>query len=205
MLLYVIGLVHSTHFSKKICCQKTCRQNADLLSVLNKRSAVLTKNILNRLDRNLARRLREARREVGLSTRAVAKRLPRKLSVSHVTIASYENGPTMPPVDVLAAMSDIYQRPLNWFLENRETLEGFRYRNLTSRIRLSDQRLFEAQVNKWAEAYFKLGQHLTGTGGRPPQLTTTHDNQPPGVLATIVRQQLLGLGDDQPISSMIPV
>jgi transcriptional regulator with XRE-family HTH domain len=108
----------------------------------------LAKNFVSRVDRNLARRLREARREVGLSTRAVAQRLPRKLAVSHTTIASYENGLTMPPVDVLAALADIYSRPLNWFLENRTTLDSFRYRNLPSKVRLTDKRLFEATAGK---------------------------------------------------------
>ena len=46
----------------------------------------------------------------------------------------------MPPVDVLAALADMYKRPLNWFLENRTTLDCFRYRNMRSRVRLSNQR-----------------------------------------------------------------
>ncbi len=50
----------------------------------------MKKTILARIDRNLARRLREARREVGLSTRSVAKMLPRRLAISHATVASYE-------------------------------------------------------------------------------------------------------------------
>jgi Zn-dependent peptidase ImmA (M78 family)/transcriptional regulator with XRE-family HTH domain len=162
----------------------------------------LSKNILNRIDRNLARRLREARREVGLSTRAVAKELPRRLAVSHVTIAAYENGTTTPPIDVLAAIADLYRRPLNWFLENRETLEGFRYRNMSSRIRLSDQRQFEALACKWADAYFKLSQHLNGSSARPRQIAPPQDDQPPDVLATCIRS-LVGLDDKQPIHSVV--
>ena len=65
----------------------------------------MAKTIVTRVDRNLARRLREARREVGLSTRAVCAKLPRRLKVSHTTLASYENGTTMPPTDVLAALA----------------------------------------------------------------------------------------------------
>lgn len=165
----------------------------------------MPKNILKRIDRNLARRLREARREVGFSTRTVAKKLPRKLAVTHTTIAAYENGTTTPPINTLAALADTYQRPLNWFLESRETLEGFRYRNMSSRIRLSDQRQFEAQASKWADAYFRLGQHRNGTSARPHQIPVSHDNEPPDVLADVVRRKLLGLEDEQPIPSMIHV
>lgn len=168
----------------------------------------MAKSILTRIDRNLARRMREARREVGFSTRMVASKLPRRLSVTHTTIAAYENGTATPPIEVLAALSDMYQRPLNWFLENREALEGFRYRNLRSRIRLSDQRQFEAQAGKWADAYFKLGQHLNGRGGRPIQMVPSvpsHENQPPTELAALVRKEFLRLDDDQPIQSMVHV
>jgi len=76
----------------------------------------MAKNTVSRVDRNLARRLREARRETGLSVRSVAAKLPARVSVSHSTIASYENGTTVPPIDVLAALADVYQRTLTWFL-----------------------------------------------------------------------------------------
>src|SRR6266700_774314 len=121
----------------------------------------MPKKIVNRVDRNLARRLREARREVGLSTRAICDRLPRRLSVSHTTLSSYENGTTKPPVDVLAALADLYSRPLTWFLDSRETLSGFRYRNLKHRNSIAEKRQFEAQASKWAEGYLKLHRFLS--------------------------------------------
>ena len=68
----------------------------------------MAKNVVRRVNINLALRLREARRETGLSTRAVAAKLPRRFSVSHATIASYENGTTVPPVDLLGALADFY-------------------------------------------------------------------------------------------------
>jgi len=163
----------------------------------------LAKNVVSRVDRNLARRLREARREVGLTTRAVASRLPNKLAVSHSTIASYENGTTVPPVDVLAALAEIYARPLNWFLENRQSLGYFRYRNLSSRVRLADQRQFEAVTGKWADAYFNLGKHLNNDRRRHGDALATQEDIPPAALATMVRQKFLGLDDDQPVQNMV--
>ena len=164
----------------------------------------VTKNIVLRVNRNLARRLREARREVGLSTRAVSEKLPRRAAVSHATLASYEKGVSLPSIDVLAALANIYQRPLNWFLENRETLSGFRYRNLGSRVPLSDQRQFEAVAGKWAEAYFHLEKHLRVHQIRQPNLFSPEDDLPPAELAVKVRENL-NLDDDQPIQNVVQV
>lgn len=124
----------------------------------------MAKTVVTRVDRNLARRLREARREAGLSTRAVADRLPRRLKVSHTTIASYESGSTVPPIDVLGALADLYTRTLNWFLDSRDTISDFRYWNLRSRAPLTERRKFEAQAGKWADAYMKLYRQLHGQG-----------------------------------------
>ena len=115
---------------------------------------------MTRVDRNLGRRLREARREIGLTTREVCKKLPSRLAVSHTTLTSYENGMTVPPVTVLAALADIYGRTLTWFLENRDSLSTFRYINIGSRVPLREQRQFEAVACKWADAYLNLRQHL---------------------------------------------
>src|SRR5580700_9566863 len=98
----------------------------------------MAKNVIHRIDRNLARRLREARREAGLSTRAAATKLPRRLAVSHTTIASYEKGVSVPPIDVLAALATAYERTINWFLEDRKELSEFTYRNLPSRVRVHE-------------------------------------------------------------------
>lgn len=162
----------------------------------------MPKKIIQRLDRNLARRLREARRETGLSSRAIAARMPARLAVSHATITSYENGVTTPPIDVLAALAELYKRPLNWFLENREAIEGFRYRNLGARVPLSDRRQFEALAGKWAEAYFRLERHL---GTREVLVRPDFDaaNISPEGLATSVRQQLLNLDDNQPVQNTV--
>lgn len=101
----------------------------------------MAKTIVKRIDRNLARRLGDARRETGLSARAVAALMPKRVAVSYGAITAYERGTTVPPVDVLAALADIYRRPINWFLDSRESLTAFQFRNLGSRIAELTQQL----------------------------------------------------------------
>jgi len=165
----------------------------------------MAKKIVNRVDRNLARRLREARREVGLSRRAVCGKLPRRLSVSHTTIGSYENGTTAPPVDVLAALADIYHRPLTWFLDNREVLSGFRYRNLRQRSPITEKRKFEAQAAKWAEAYLKLERYLSSPRQKRLRPEESDIALPPSLLALAVRHKFLNIDEDDRIDNMISV
>jgi Zn-dependent peptidase ImmA (M78 family) len=162
----------------------------------------MTKNIIRRVDINLARRLREARRETRLSTRSVVARLPRRFAVSHATLASYENGTTIPPIIVLEALANFYRRPLNWFLEDRRSLGVFRYRNLPSRVPLGEKRQFEAVAGKWAEAYVKLDQFLMA---HPPRRSQIDTDYAPEKLAASIRHDLLNLDDDQPIQNMIGV
>ena len=162
----------------------------------------MSKAIVSRIDRNLARRLREARREVGYSTRKVEKLMDRTVRVSHSTIASYENGTTVPPVDVLGDLSRIYQRPMDWFLSNRQTLTDFTYRNLESRVPLQDQRKYAALAGKWAEAYFSLEKHLKVS--RSSQ-SIEIDSQSSNEIAHVIRTQILNLDDGQPVVNTVSV
>jgi transcriptional regulator with XRE-family HTH domain len=165
----------------------------------------MAKKIVNRVDRNLARRLGEARREIGLSTRAVCAKLPRRFSVSRTTLSSYENGTTAPPVDVLAALADVYSRPLNWFLDSRETLSGFRYRNLKHRSSVADKRQFEAQAGKWAEAYLKLDRFLAVPSQKRLQLPASDLELPAFELALAIRRNVLHIDDDERIDNVVTV
>lgn len=162
----------------------------------------MPKNIVNRIDRNLARRLKEARREMGLSTRAVVERLPRRFVVSRTTIASYENGTTIPPITILAALATIYQRTLNWFLDSRRELSDFRYWNLRSRVRLADKRQFEALAGRWAEAYENVEARLGSILHKEIYVPTEQWNGAPQQLAGSVRKAMK-LEDSQPIQSTI--
>jgi Zn-dependent peptidase ImmA (M78 family)/transcriptional regulator with XRE-family HTH domain len=179
--------------------------NAFLLSCPNKTGVHVSKKTVGRIDRNLARRLREARKETGLSTRAVAARMPLSVAVSHVTLASYENGATVPPVNVLAALAEIYQRTMNWFLDTRKGLTNFRYRNLKARVRLSEQRQFEAQAGRWVEAYVKLERHLNNStrAKRPPVVGDAHIMDPAELSGAVRRS--LQLDEDQPIENTVSV
>lgn len=165
----------------------------------------MAKKIVNRVDRNLARRLREARRESGLSVRAACLKLPRRLSLSHTTLGSYENGATRPPIDVLAALADLYQRPLDWFLDSRETLSGFRYRNLKQRTPVAEKRHFEAQAGKWAEAYLKLDRFLDSPSNKRLKLPESDIILPASELALSIRRDVLNLEDSDRIENVIHV
>lgn len=162
---------------------------------------IVAKSIISRVDRNLARRLREARREVGMSTRAVVAKLPKRAAISHATLASYENGVTTPPVDILAALAGIYRRSLNWFLDARDPLTGFRYRNLGARVGLGEQRQYAAIAGKWADAYFNLERHLNQQ--RQVSVLTSPQGFTATSLAEAVRRQSLHLDDRQPVQNTI--
>src|SRR5713226_4506168 len=109
---------------------------------------------------SLARKLKAARSLTGMSTRTVARKLMRRFPISHATIANYESGRTVPPMDVLAALADLYERPLNWFMERGRSLTGVRYRNLKSRVRVAELHRFEADVQRWVDAYVALEGRL---------------------------------------------
>jgi Zn-dependent peptidase ImmA (M78 family)/DNA-binding XRE family transcriptional regulator len=175
------------------------------VKLMQQESSIVAKKIINRIDRNLGRRLREARREMGLTTREACKRLPRRLSISHSTLASYENGVTAPAVDVLAALADAYHRTLNWFLDSGTTIRGFRYRNLKPRVPLTDRLQFEASVGKWAEAYLSLERHLQDANIKRKSPPDSPHLVSPAQLATIVRKTILQMDDDQPIQNMVYV
>lgn len=165
---------------------------------------LVARNVIFRVDRDLARRLVEARHEKGLSTREVCTRMPPALAISHVTLASYERGDTYPAVDVLEALAGVYGRPVKWFLETDEVLSGFRYRNMKSRVRVGDQRQFEASASKWIDAYVKLenrlGHRLSARHRRPLAESSTT----PIDLARDVRA-LMGLADSEPIPDTVEI
>lgn len=164
----------------------------------------MAKTIVKRIDRNLARRLRDARQETGLSARAVAALMPKRVAVSYGAITAYERGTTVPPVDVLAALADVYRRPINWFLDSRESLTAFQFRNLGSRVPVSELRQFEALAGKWAEAYAKLRRHLNVSSARREDTISEVSKSSPADLATSIRGQW-GLKDDQPIHNTVAV
>lgn len=108
----------------------------------------------------LGSKLKQAREAIGVSTRRVVTLLPKSLAVSHVTLANYEGGKHQAPLDILAALADLYQRPINWFLEKGPILTGVHYRNKKSKIGVRELARFEAVAQQWLEAYRRLDEEL---------------------------------------------
>jgi Zn-dependent peptidase ImmA (M78 family)/DNA-binding XRE family transcriptional regulator len=151
----------------------------------------------------LAEKLRVARRGASLSTREVAERLSSRFPVSHATIANYEKGRTVPSLPLIAALADLYARPVNWFLERGPLLTGIRYRNTKSKIRISDRLWFEAQALRWLDAYIKLERFL----GKPLKKKIDIPALDPGVIPSVLAARLrkmLGIGDE-PVPSVMEV
>ena len=108
-------------------------------------------------------------------------------------------------MDVLAALADMYERPLNWFLERGKILTGVQYRNAKSRLRISDLQTFEAEALIWIDGYVTLERRMN----RPLVSTVIEfgdkSQLDPVALALEVRRHL-GLREDaDPIPSIVDV
>ena len=153
---------------------------------------------------SLAAKLKIARQGMGLSTRGVVERLPKRFKLSHATLANYEKGRSTPPIDLLAALATVYERPINWFLEPGTPLTNIRYRNLPSRVRVSDRHKFEAQVQRWLDAYVAIEERLNARlQSEFPDFRAKPDESPVE-LAQRVRG-CLGLGVSEPVPSVADV
>lgn len=159
----------------------------------------------------LGEKLRQSRQATGLSTRAVAERIKRIAGVSHATIANYEKDATQPPVDVLAALASVYERPINWYLGGGAVLRGVRYRNLKSKVGVRARQQFEAEVQRWLDAYIAIERHLD------VPLTAEKDQSGIGIdefkpqpeerpRETALRlREALGLDVDAPVVSVVDI
>ncbi len=153
---------------------------------------------------NLAEKLLSARKLTGLSTRVVAEKLRPRFPISHATIANYEAGKSTPPTDLLAALADLYDRPINWFLERGKSLTGVRYRNLKSRVKERELHRFEADVQRWVDAYVAVETRLKKPLTSPLTETRFQATTEPDELSRDVRR-LLGFSEDDPIPSVVDV
>lgn len=152
----------------------------------------------------LSEKLKAARRSAGLSTRAVAERISRSFPISHATIANYEKGLTLPTLAVIGALASLYERPLQWFLNHAPILTGIRYRNVASRIRISDLHRFEGEAQRWLSAYVAIEDRL----GRPltAEIRDYHanENEDPDDLSRRLRHDL-GFKETDAIASVVDV
>jgi len=154
------------------------------------------------LQGSLAEKLKEARKGSGLSTRDVAEQLAGRFPISHGTIANYEKGRSQPSLPLVAALAELYDRPLKWFLERGPMFTGIRYRNLSSRVRESEKHRYEAEALRWMEGYINIERFLQSplpTIFTPP---TPPPKVNPSAFATSIRTQL-GISPDAPIPSVI--
>jgi Zn-dependent peptidase ImmA (M78 family)/transcriptional regulator with XRE-family HTH domain len=114
--------------------------------------------------RIVAERLKEARLATGMSTRAVAAQMLARfqLSISHTAIAAYEkvDGRASVPMRVLALLAELYERPLDWFLQRSRPLRCIRYRYTSSRVLVSERHQYELRAQHWLESYAKLERRL---------------------------------------------
>jgi len=153
---------------------------------------------------SLVSKLKTARSLTGMSTRAVAAKLVKRFPISHATIANYESGRSVPPMDVLAALAELYERPINWFLERGKSLTGVRYRNLKSRARMADLHRFEADVQRWIDAYVSIEARRKQP--LEPQVRDFHARA--GISAEDLSREVrrrLAVSEDEPIASVVEV
>lgn len=153
---------------------------------------------------NLAEKLKSARKLTGMSTRAVAEKLSKLFPISHATIANFESGKSAPPMDVLAVMADLYDRPINWFLERGQSLTGVRYRNLKSRVKTRELHRFEADVQRWVDAYVSLENRLNKHLAPASENLRLKKNLTPDELSREVRTKL-NFAESEPIPSVVDV
>ena len=141
---------------------------------------------------SMGQRLKLARDAIGLSTRDVVALLSEDNRVSHVMLAKYERSVVTPSLGVITELANIYRRHLTWFLSESPRLTGIRYRNSKSKIRQGDRNWFEANAQRWLDAYVRLerriGQPLKARA-RLPEITPADD---PAKTASEVRK-VLGL------------
>ena len=150
----------------------------------------------------LGLKLKQARKAVGMSTRHVVTLLPKNLTMSHVTLTNYESGKHQAPLDILAALADVYQRPINWFLEKRPMLTGIHYRNKKSKIGVRELTQFEAVAQQWLGAYRRLDEELNSI--RRKRNFEIAADVTGAEAATAVRKHLK-LNESEPITSVVEV
>ena len=150
----------------------------------------------------LGLKLKQARKAVGMSTRHVVTLLPKNITISHVTLTNYEAGRHQAPLDILAALADVYQRPINWFLEKGPMLTSIHYRNKKSKIGVRELAKFEAIAQRWLGAYRRLDEEFNSIRRKQNFEITSDENG--AEVAAVVRRHLK-LKESDPITSVVEV
>lgn len=148
-------------------------------------------------------RMRMARQALGWSTRKAAAQIRPGIVISHATLANYEKGATSPPVEVLAGLAALYDRPVGWFLARGPMLSGVRYRNAKSKVGVRDTRCFEGEAQRWLDAYIAIERYLSEPLKCDLDFEAALD-EPPARTASRLRREL-DLDEDDPVPSVIEV
>jgi Zn-dependent peptidase ImmA (M78 family)/transcriptional regulator with XRE-family HTH domain len=155
----------------------------------------------NMVASNLSIRLREARAASGMTTRDVASKP--SVKISHTTLANYERGVSSPPVEVLTSLSQLYGKPLEWFLREGPGLRGVKYRYYKSKLTKSDVKRYEANAARLLEAYVLLERRLNRPLRATGRVMATAGEEPKK-LASRIRKELK-FGEDVPIPSAVDI
>lgn len=150
----------------------------------------------------LGLKLKQAREAIGMSTRHVVTLLPKNVTISHVTLTNYEVGKHQAPLDILAALADVYQRPINWFLERRPMLTGIHYRNKKSKIGVHELTQFEAVAQQWLGAYRRLDEEFNSIRHKHNFKIAADAT---GAKAAAAVREHLKLEESDPITSVVEV
>ena len=149
-------------------------------------------------------KLKSARRAAGFSTRRVAELLPSYgVKLSHTTLANYESGSSVPSMDTLVALSELYRRPLQWFVSSTPSMTGIRYRRHKSGVKVSQIAKFEVDAQRYFEAYLAL-ENFVGTSERRV-VSMRIDGCRSGKQAAAELREHLGFTATQPIESAFGV
>ncbi len=104
----------------------------------------------------IGQRLRIAREALGKSTRQIAGTLSLQgHPISHATLGNYERGLTHPPQHVLEAITNLYGRPLKWFVGTGRILQTIRYRALKA-VKVQERKDFAHRAQLWLELYLHV-------------------------------------------------
>lgn len=149
-------------------------------------------------------KLKSARLAAGFSTRRVAELLPSYgVKVSHATLANYEKEATTPGIETLVALSELYRRPLQWFVSTKPTMTGIRYRRHKTGIRVSEIAKFEVEAQRHLEAFIALEDSLGACLRSSNRIRLQKASS--GKDAASKLRGLLGFTETQPIESVFDV
>jgi Zn-dependent peptidase ImmA (M78 family)/DNA-binding XRE family transcriptional regulator len=164
---------------------------------LRRRSTLVSATDPELRNPNLPKRLRNARRDRGLTQEAVADHL----GLARTSLVALEKGERAVRADELVAMAHLYQRPVDELLRPTPPVEDFVGQFRTSLSRADDTEALEhaiRRVERYAEDYRELERRAGVTPDHSYPTPYAIDGIPPAAAATEIastERNRLGLGD----------